>query len=105
MEGECMADETLPDLPAREMLDAIAKEFSGDTRPATVEMIAKLYGQLAVMQDCVIAAVNLTTAAAPNVIFTKQWGAITESIAANTDGIAKALIALSPSEGSDDDQP
>jgi hypothetical protein len=95
-----MADDS-EGLPGEDLLRGIEGQFSGDDRPATVEMVAKVYGSIALLQDAIISLHTLVGKIDPHLAMAKDSRDVSRAVLATTQRVAKDLQALSKPAGGD----
>nr|DAH84807.1 MAG TPA: hypothetical protein [Caudoviricetes sp.] len=86
--------------PGEVLAKGIDGEFAHDDRPATVEMVADLYGNVALLQDAVIALLALVSKSAPHLAFTKEWHDVSLAVRSNAKRVGDRLNELSSSRES-----
>lgn len=79
---------------AKHMAEMVLKEFDGDDRPATVEMVARLYSTLFVQQEAMIDLFAFMAKIHPELVFSDPVVDLRNSILTSNKMLADSLIEL-----------
>jgi hypothetical protein len=88
---------------ARELIEAIKREFEGVDRPVTAYEIARLYGVIAAQHEANLAVYSLAMKANPKLIFSDNATNAQEAIRASATALTGALRDLAISSMSDEE--
>ena len=80
------------DTGASDLIEAMAGEFGDLTKPATLSVIADLYGALAAQHEAVLAPYALAMKANPKLIFTDDATAAQAAISQSVDTFQTAIL-------------
>lgn len=84
-------------------VELVLKEFAGDHRPATVEMLAKLYSTMFAQYDATIAMFGLVMKNSPHLMFEDDFVKIRRELGRSADLLADSLKEMSESRNQGDE--
>lgn len=89
---------------ARELIEAIKREFEGVDRPVTAHEIARLYGVIAAQHEANLSVFALAMKANPKLIFSDQATNAEKAIRASSSALTGALRDLAIASMSEEDR-
>ncbi|MBB95623.1 MAG: hypothetical protein CML68_13660 [Rhodobacteraceae bacterium] len=82
------------DMDSAKMAEMVLDEFDGDDRPATVEMIARLYATMFAQQEAMMALLIVLAQARPDLMFSDEVRKVRDSATRSAKQLGEDLKAL-----------
>lgn len=83
------------DMTSQFAVDLVLQEFAGDNRPATVEMVAKLYSTMFSQHEATVAMFALVMKNSPHLMFEDDFVKIRKELERASSMLVQALQEMS----------